>query len=135
MVIGRSTFPIFLFGYGNDEQPVNPDRPDKPFLMAAAPKSSLAASPLQNALTITDFAVDGVDAVSGAVEAVVIDRATGKTLASSALAGQTVTVYGAGTPAGPWKKIAVLRAGEKGEWLVDRVRSCKYFKIGLVDGI
>ena len=84
---------------------------------------------------ITDFCVDGTMTVSGAVEAMVRDVATGKVLAQSALDGQTVTVYGAESPNGPWKKIAILCAGEEGEWLVDRVRSCTYFRIGLGDGI
>ena len=126
MVIDRSTFPIFLFGYGSEEPP---DRPgDKPFLMAAAPRNSLAVSPLQNALAITDFAVDGPDAVSGAAKAVVLDRATGRTLAEAELSGQKITIYGAETPDGEWKPIASPQTDAEGGWSVNRLRSFKFFK-------
>ena len=127
-VIDRDTFPIFLFGYGSEDPSVDPDRPDKPFLMAAAPKSSLAVSPLQNALAITDFAVDGPDAVSGAAKAVVLDRASGRTLAEAELSGRKITIYGAETPDGEWKPIASPQTDAEGGWSVNRIRSFKFFK-------
>ena len=133
ITIDRSTFPIFLFSYGREDSPID-DRGGKKFrtAMLAAVQS---ASGLENVLRITDFSVDGSMSVSGAVEAMVRDAATGEVLAQAEIDGRTVTVYGAKSPAGPRKKIAVLRTGRAGEWLVDRVRDYTYFTIGLGDGI
>lgn len=136
MAIDRSTFPIFLFSYGREEGPSDPRQGGKPFRPTAATRNDgKSESLLQNELKITEFWVDGPDAVSGAAKAVVRNAADGAVLAQAALDGQTVTVYGAASPAGPWKRVAVLRAGEEGEWIVDRVRGFTYFKIGLGDGI
>ena len=129
MVIDRNTFPIFLFGYGSEEPPVDPDRPDKPFLMLGASRSALKASAsLQNEVKISEFTVDGPDAVSGAAKAAVVDRATGTTLAEAELAGRQITIYGAETPDGEWKPIASPQTDAEGGWSVNRLRSFKFFK-------
>ena len=129
MAITRSTFPIFLFSYGRDEKPSDPGRGDKPFrLMAAAQNDVKAESPLQNALKITAFRVDGPDAVSGAAEAAVVERATGKTLATTELSGRTLTLYGAERPDGEWKPISNSRTDPNGGWSVNRLRSFKFIR-------
>ena len=129
MVIDRNTFPIFLFSYGRDEGPSDPREGGKPFLMATTSASGASGdSPLQNALKITDFSVDGPDAVSGAAEAAVIDRTTGKTLATTELSERSLTLYGAERPDGEWKPISNSRTDPNGGWSVNRLRSFKFFK-------
>ena len=127
--IDRSTFPIFLFGYGRDERPSDPGRNARPFLLAATRgRDAAAASPTQNALLIADFKVEGADAVSGAVKAAVIDRATGATLATTELAGRNVTIYGAESPDGAWKPVSTPRTDAEGGWAANRLRSFRFFK-------
>ena len=127
ITIDRSTFPIFLFSYGREDSPID-DRGNKKF-MTKSLAAAQSASGLENILTITDFSVDGPMAVSGAVEAAVRNAESGEVLAQAALDGQTVTVYGAENPAGPWRKVSVQRTGEGGEWSVVRIRNCTFFKI------
>ena len=132
-VIDRSTFPIFLFGYARETPSVDPGRDRKPFLLAAARNDVSETSPMQNALRITDFAVDGADAVSGVTEAVVLDPATGAELATTELAGRSLLIYGAESPAGEWKPIANLQTDQDGGWSARRLRSFKFFKAVLDD--
>ena len=61
-------------------------------------------------------------------EAAVIDRTTGKTLATTELSGRTLTLYGAETPDGEWKPISNSRTDPNGGWSVNRLRSFKFFK-------
>ena len=132
MEITRSAFPIFLFSYGRDEKPSDPGRGDKPFRMTAVARNDVKSeSPLQNALKITAFRVDGPDAVSGAAEAVVIDRASGKTLATTELSERTLTLYGAERPDGEWKPISNSRTDPNGGWSVNRLRSFKFIKAAI----
>ena len=132
MAIGRGTFPIFLFSYGRDEGPSGTDRGDKPFrLMAAARNDVRPESPLRNELKITEFRVDGPDAVSGAAEAVVVERATGRTLATTELSERALTIYGAERLDGEWKPISNLRTDPNGGWSVNRLRSFKFIRAAI----
>ena len=132
MEITRSTFPIFLFSYGRGEKSSDPGRGDKPFrLMASARNDVKSESSLQNELKITAFRVDGPDAVSGAAEAVVVDRTTGKTLATTELSERTLTLYGAERLDGEWKTISNSRTDPNGGWSVNRLRSFKFIKAAI----
>ena len=128
ITIDRATFPIFLFSYGRAGSPVE-DRGDKPFMdeMTMAKADSFAK--LEDSIVITEFAVDGPSAVSGAAEAVVRDGASGSVLARTALGGRIVSVYGAESVEGPWEKISVQQTDAEGGWSVGRIRDNVYFKL------
>lgn len=128
VVIDRSTFPIFLFNYGYDKPPVNPDRGDKPFQLMSSAAEVKSGTGLKNIVSITDFRVDGSDAVSGSMEAAVLEEATGKTLATATLGGRNITIYGTDRLGGEWKLLSNQCMDEDGNWSISRLRSAKFFK-------
>ena len=72
-----------------------------------------------------------VESISGAAEAVVVERATGRTLATAELSERTLTLYGAERLDGEWRPISNSRTDPNGGWSANRLRSFKFIRAAI----
>ena len=62
-------------------------------------------------------------------EAAVIDRTTGKTLATTELSGRTLTLYGAESPGDEWQVVDEIEVDANGEFSVAIPGGLRFFRL------